>query len=80
MRPSPAPTFLSSPWKLQPIPTRTVEAGHELIVAVTVDNADAWQGKLRYGIGGELPPGVMIDPQTCTITWTPRPDQAPRSL
>jgi formylglycine-generating enzyme required for sulfatase activity len=67
----------TAPWKLRPIPPRTVEAGNELTVAATVDNAAASRGKLRYGLGGQTPPGAMIDPQTGTLTWTPTLDQAP---
>ena len=70
----------TAPWKLRPIPPRTVEAGNELTVAATVDNAAASRGKLRYGLGGQTPPGAMIDPQTGTLTWTPTLIKPPASM
>jgi hypothetical protein len=73
LTPSPAP------WKLRPIAPQTIEVGNELTVAVTVENADAWQGKLRYGFGGQAPPGVMIDPQAGRLTWTPSKPLKPES-
>ena len=65
------------PWKLHPVAAQTIEAGKELTVAVTVDNADSWQGKLRYRLGGQVPPGLVIDPRTGSVAWTPGSDQDP---
>ena len=44
-------------------------------MAVSVENADVWQGKLRYGIAGQAPPGGTIDPQSGQFSWTPLRDQ-----
>ena len=70
LTPSPAP------WKLHPIAPQTAEAGNELTVAVTVDDGDAGRVKLRYGVGEPKPPGMVLDPQTGRLTWTPTTEQA----
>ena len=67
----------AGPLKLHPVAPRIVEAGKELTVAVSVDNAAAWKGKLEYRFSGKALPGASIDPQTGTLAWTPKRDQAP---
>ena len=64
------------PWKLHPIAPQTAEAGNELTVAVTVDNGDAGRVKWRYGVVEPKPPGMVLDPQTGRLTWTPTTEQA----
>ena len=66
----------AAPLKLQPIPPQTIEVGKPLAVAVPVENADAWKGKLRYSLAPSAPPGRPINPQTGEFSWTPPPDQA----
>ena len=64
------------PLKLKPIPAQTVEAGKPLQLAVTLENPDAGQGKVRYAIASPAFPGAKIDPQSGQFTWTPPRDQA----
>ena len=64
------------PWKLQPITARTIEAGNQLKATATVENSDAWRGKVRYSLGPQRPAGATIDSQTGELAWTPPLDQA----
>jgi formylglycine-generating enzyme required for sulfatase activity len=73
LTPSPVPPV---PWKLGPIAPQTVEMGKPLSVTATVENSAAWEGKLRYSLGPQSPPGATINAQTGELTWTPTPDQA----
>jgi formylglycine-generating enzyme required for sulfatase activity/DNA-binding beta-propeller fold protein YncE len=64
------------PLKLKAIAPQAVEAGKAVTVPVAVDNAEKWQGKLRYSLGPHFPSGSTIDAESGAFTWTPRPDQA----
>ena len=57
--------------RLHPIEAKTVEAGKPLQLAVTLENPDAWQGKVRYAIASRAFPGAKIDPQSGQFSWTP---------
>ena len=63
------------PWKLQPIAARTIEAGNPLKARATVENSEAWQGKVRYSLAPQHPAGTTIDSKTGELAWTPPPDQ-----
>jgi formylglycine-generating enzyme required for sulfatase activity len=62
--------------KLCPIEAQAVEAGKPLNVKVTLEDADAWAGKVRYALSGQVPSGAKIDPQSGNFTWTPTAGQA----
>jgi formylglycine-generating enzyme required for sulfatase activity len=66
----------AAPLKIQPIPAQTIDAGKPLSVAVAVEDAQRWKGKLRYGLAANAPPGATIDPQSGEFSWTPPPEQA----
>jgi len=63
---------------LQPVAPQTVEVGKQLKVAVSVEDAERWKGRLRFTLDRSAPIGARIDPETGTFTWTPTDDQAPR--
>ncbi len=63
------------PLKLNRIPAQTVEAGKPFQLAVTLENPDAWQGKVRYAIASLAFRGARIDPQSGRFSWTPPQDQ-----
>ena len=50
---------------------QTVEAGKQLIVAVSPENPATWHGKVRFSLGSQCPAGREIDPQTGEFSWTP---------
>ena len=64
------------PWKLQPIAARTIEAGNPLKARATVENSEAWEGKVRYSLQSQHPAGATIDSKTGELAWTPPLDQA----
>jgi formylglycine-generating enzyme required for sulfatase activity len=45
-------------------------------VAVLVENAGRWKGKLRYGLAPNAPTGARIDPKSGQFSWTPPMDHA----
>ena len=61
--------------KFRPIPARIIGAGRTLRATLTVANAEAWNGKLRYILGTGAPTGATIDAETGVFTWTPTEDQ-----
>ena len=63
--------------RLEPVAEQTVEAGSQLTVALFVEDAPRWEGKLRYALGPDAPPGAKIDPETGAFTWTPPASQRP---
>jgi predicted Zn finger-like uncharacterized protein len=63
---------LAETLKLWSIAAQSVELGKPLNVAVTAQNADAWKGKVRYGLGLPAPPGASIDQQSGEFSWTPK--------
>ncbi|MGA7702932.1 MAG: SUMF1/EgtB/PvdO family nonheme iron enzyme, partial [Thermoguttaceae bacterium] len=63
------------PLKFNPIAPQTVQAGKSLRMAISVENAEVWRGRLRYGFAGRGPPGATIDPQTGEFSWMPAEDQ-----
>jgi formylglycine-generating enzyme required for sulfatase activity/Spy/CpxP family protein refolding chaperone len=73
----PGTVAVSQPLKLQPVAAQTVEAGKSVTVAVAVENADAWKGKLRYSLDPQSPAGAVIDPVTGVLSWTPAQAQGP---
>ncbi|MGA2617608.1 MAG: putative Ig domain-containing protein [Thermoguttaceae bacterium] len=66
---------IDKPFRLVPIAAQTVEAGRPLGLSVSVENADAWRGKLSYRLDPQGPAGATVDPQTGAFSWTPPPDQ-----
>jgi hypothetical protein len=62
--------------EIVPVRPRPVEAGKPLKLPVTVKNADAWQGQVRFALGPHCPEGAAIDAKTGEFSWTPPPDQA----
>jgi formylglycine-generating enzyme required for sulfatase activity len=73
----PGAIAVPQPLKLLPIAVQTVEAGKQLTVAVAVESADVWKGKLRYALDPQAPAGAVIDPTMGVLTWTPTQDQDP---
>ena len=65
-----------TPLRLQAISPQTVRAGNPLHVMATVENAAAWQGKLRYSLGPQCPAAATINAETGELAWTPPLDQA----
>jgi formylglycine-generating enzyme required for sulfatase activity len=65
------------PFRLQPIAPQTIEAGKTLNVTATVENAEAWKGKLRYSLGPNAPVGLTIGSETGVLAWTPAEAQKP---
>jgi formylglycine-generating enzyme required for sulfatase activity len=61
----------AAPWKIQAVPPQTVQAGKPLRVALLVEDAERWKGKLQYSLAPGAPPGAAIDRQTGAFTWTP---------
>jgi formylglycine-generating enzyme required for sulfatase activity len=70
------PESAALPPKIRPIPAQTIEVGKPLSVAVAVEDAQRWQGKLRYSLASNALPGARIDPQSGEFFWTPPLDQA----
>ena len=70
-------TPASAPPRLQRIAPQAAEPGKPLNVAVTVENAQAWKGKLQYSLGPHAPDGSKIDAETGVFTWTPAAAQGP---
>ena len=68
------------PWKLRSVAPQTAEAGKELTVAISVENAAALQGRMRFGFAGKVPRGASINAQTGSLSWTPPPDLAPANM
>jgi len=64
--------------RLQPIAPQSIEAGKHLAVPVLVTDAEAWRGKLRFGLGPGAPFGATIDPTSGAFAWTPSEDMRPR--
>ena len=62
--------------RLQPVAPQTIEVGKPLNALVTVENFDAWKGKVHYSLGSQPPPRASIDPQSGEFSWTPPLDQA----
>ena len=62
--------------KLKPFAPQTVQAGNPLGLTVIVEDAETWQGKVRFSLAADTPPGELIDPQSGEFSWTPPPDQA----
>ena len=44
---------------------------------MSVDDADVWQGRLRYSVAGLTPPGATLNEETGDLAWTPPLDQPP---
>jgi formylglycine-generating enzyme required for sulfatase activity len=57
--------------RIQPVPPQTIEVGKPLSVAVSPESPAQWQGKVRFSLGADAPPGAKIDPQTGAFAWTP---------
>jgi hypothetical protein len=72
------PSGAEGPLRLLPIAPQAVKAGEKLTVAVSVENADAWKGKVHYGFRGEALSDATIDPQSGTFAWSPKLDQLGR--
>ncbi len=62
--------------RLRRLAPQTVEVGKPLTVAMSVENPDAWKGKLRYSLGPQCPAGTTVNAETGEFAWTPPPDQA----
>ncbi len=62
--------------RLRSIPSQTVEEGKLLTFRVLVDDAEQWEGKLRFGLGPNAPNGAAIDSKTGQFTWTPPENQS----
>ena len=63
--------------KLRAIPPQTIEVGKQLAIAVSVEDAKRWEGKLRYSLGPDAPLGAKIHPETGALTWTPAEEPGP---
>ena len=59
------------PLKIHTISPQTVEAGKPLSIAVSVEDAQQWKGKVRYSLAPNAPPGAGLDPTTGEFSWTP---------
>ena len=62
--------------RLAQIAPQTIAAGKKLAVKVPVEDAKWWEGRLRFSLGSNAPPGTQIDPKTGVFNWTPPLDQA----
>ena len=62
--------------RLAKIAPQTIAAGKKLAVKVPVEDAKWWEGRLRFSLGSNAPPGTQIDPKTGVFNWTPPLDQA----
>jgi hypothetical protein len=65
-------TDAGPPLRLCPIPRQVAEWEKPLTFAVTVEGADHWAGKLRFGLGTDAPSDATIDAWTGVFSWTPR--------
>ena len=59
------------PLKLKLIAEQSIAVGRPLTVATALENADAWKGRVKYGLGPPVPPQAIIDAQTGVFRWTP---------
>ena len=62
------PNPIPSTWRC--VPDRVLVLGQTLEVLATASDNDAGQ-ILTYELGAGAPPGVVIDPSTGRLTWTP---------
>lgn len=62
---------IPDPLRLKPVDLQTVEVGNTLVVEVGVQDADNWQGTVRYSLAKPSPAGASIDEKTGRFTWTP---------
>jgi hypothetical protein len=67
------------PLRLRSIPPQTVEVGQPLRVAISVEDAADWKGKVRFSLADSRPPGTKLDPATGLFTWTPPDDFPPET-
>ena len=74
---APSPPQPPKPLVLRPIRLQTVAVGQPLVVPLSVEDAAYWQGKVRFSLGGDPPPGASLDQATGLFTWTPPEDCDP---
>jgi formylglycine-generating enzyme required for sulfatase activity len=67
----------SKPLRLLPVAPRTIGVGNELRVAVPVEDAERWEGKLRFSLDRKAPSGARVDAETGEFVWTPAEGQGP---
>ncbi|MCI0534491.1 MAG: hypothetical protein L0Z50_04620 [Verrucomicrobiales bacterium] len=65
----------NSPPGIDPIRFQTIRAGETLRVPIPAFDLDCPTNTLTCSLDSG-PPGMIIDPQKCTIEWTPTPEQA----
>jgi formylglycine-generating enzyme required for sulfatase activity len=66
--------WASVPLKLKLIAEQSIAVGRPLTVATALENADAWNGKVKYGLGPPALPQATIDAQMGVFRWTPPVD------